>query len=153
MSDSLWPHGLQHARLPCLSPTPGAYSNSCLSSWRCHPNISSSVVPFSSCLQPFPASGSFPMSQLFTSIGSLKNTTHGYIYIFIYKNKCVVCTHPYLSEVVIHSWIYPCFYQSINIFIYVIKCTRIIGIEFISMIAWEWEDSCWNETRWKQRTL
>ena len=62
MSDSLWSHGLQHARLPCPSQTPGACSNSCpLSQW-CHPNISSSVIPFSSCLQYFPASGSFPMS-------------------------------------------------------------------------------------------
>ena len=58
VSDSLRPHGLQHARLPCPSPTPRAYSNSCpLSQW-CHPSISSSVVPFSSCLQSFPASGS-----------------------------------------------------------------------------------------------
>ena len=67
MSDSLRPHGLQHARLPCPSPTPRACSNSCPSSWWCHPTISSSVVPFSSCLQSFPASGSFPMSQFFTS--------------------------------------------------------------------------------------
>ena len=67
MSDSLQHHGLQHTRLPCPSPTPRAYSNSCpLSRW-CHPTISSSVVPFSSCLQSFSASGSFPMSQLFTS--------------------------------------------------------------------------------------
>ena len=51
MSDSLWPHGLQHARLPCLSPTPGARSNSCSSSQWCHPTISSSVIPFSFCLQ------------------------------------------------------------------------------------------------------
>ena len=65
MSDSLQPHGLQHARPPCPSPTPGVYSNSCpLSQW-CHPTISSSVVPFSSRLQSFPASGSFPVSQLF----------------------------------------------------------------------------------------
>ena len=64
MSDSLWPHGLQHARLPCLSPTPGAYSNSCLLRPWYHPTISSSVIPFSSCLQSFPASGSFPMSQV-----------------------------------------------------------------------------------------
>ena len=63
MSDSLWPHGLQHARPPCPSPTPGACSNSCpLSRW-CLPTISSSIVPFSSCLQSFPASGSFLMSQ------------------------------------------------------------------------------------------
>ena len=69
MSDSLWPHGLQHARLPCPSPTPGVYSYSCpLSRW-CHPTISASVVPFSSCPQSFPASGSFPMSQLFKSGG------------------------------------------------------------------------------------
>ena len=67
MSDSLWPHGLQHTRLPCLSLTPRACSNSCPSSRWCHPTISSSVVPFSSCLQYFPASGSFPMSQLFAS--------------------------------------------------------------------------------------
>ena len=66
MSDSLWPHGLQHSRLPCPSPTPGAYSNSCPSSRWCHPTISSSIIPFS-WLQSFPASGSFPMSQFFTS--------------------------------------------------------------------------------------
>ena len=59
MSDSLRPHKPQHARLPCLSPTPGAYSNSCPSSWWCHPAISSYAIPYS-CLQSFPASGSFP---------------------------------------------------------------------------------------------
>ena len=63
MYDSLWPYGLQHARLPWPSPTPRAYSNSCPLSWWCHPIISSSVVPFFSCLQSFPASGSFQMSQ------------------------------------------------------------------------------------------
>ena len=66
MSDSLRPHESQHARPPCPSPTPGVYSNSCPSSRWCHPAISSSVVPFSSCPQFLPASGSFPMSQLFT---------------------------------------------------------------------------------------
>ena len=69
MSNSFQPHGLQHAMLPCSSPTPGAYSNSCPSSQWCHPTILSSVNPFSSCLQSFPASGSFPMSQIFTSGG------------------------------------------------------------------------------------
>ena len=69
MSDSLQPHGLQHTRLPCPSLTPGVYLNSCPLSWWCHPTISSSVIPFSSCLQSFPASGSFPISQLFTSGG------------------------------------------------------------------------------------
>ena len=69
MSNSLQPHGLQHARLPCPSPSPRACSNSCpLSRW-CHPTISSSVVPFSSCLQSFPASGSFLMSQFFAPGG------------------------------------------------------------------------------------
>ena len=69
MSDSLRSHGLQHTRPPCPSPTPGVYPNSCpLSRW-CHPTISSSVVPFSSCPQSFPASGSFQMSQLFASSG------------------------------------------------------------------------------------
>ena len=69
MSDSLWPHGLPHTRLPCPSATPGACSNSCpLSQWR-HPTISSSVIPFSACLQSCPASGSFPVSQFFASGG------------------------------------------------------------------------------------
>ena len=69
MFDSLWPHGLQHTRPPCPSPAPGVYSISRPSSQWCHPAISSSVVPFSSCPQSFPASGSFPMSKFFTSGG------------------------------------------------------------------------------------
>ena len=69
MSNSLQPHGLQHTRLPCPSPTPRPCSNSCPSSPWCHPTISSSVVPFSSCLQSFSASGSFPVSQFFASGG------------------------------------------------------------------------------------
>ena len=79
VSDSLWPHGLQHIRPPCPSPTPRVYSNSCPSRWWCHPTISSSVVPFSSRLQSFPASGSFPMSQFFAlggqSIGVSASTS------------------------------------------------------------------------------
>ena len=67
VSNSLRLHQLHHARPPCPSPTPGVYSNSCPSSRWCHPTISSSVVPFSSCFQSFPASGAFPMSQFFTS--------------------------------------------------------------------------------------
>ena len=69
VSDSLQPCGLQHARPPCLSPTPGVSSDSCPSSQWCHPTISSSVIPFSSRLQSFPASGSFQTSQLFASGG------------------------------------------------------------------------------------
>ena len=79
VSDSLWPHELQHARPPCPSPTPRIYTNSCpLSQWR-HPAVSSSVVPFSSCPQSLPASGSFPVSQLFAwggqSIGVSASTS------------------------------------------------------------------------------
>ena len=71
VSNSLWPHGLQHSRPPCPSPTPRVNSNSCpLSQW-CHPTISSSVVPFSSWPQSLPASGSFPMSQFFTWCGQI----------------------------------------------------------------------------------
>ena len=69
VSNSLWPHGLQHTRPPCPSPTPEVYPNSCPLSWWCHPAISSSVLPFSSCLQSFPGSGSFQISQFFTSGG------------------------------------------------------------------------------------
>ena len=79
MSDSLWPHESQHTRPPCPSPTPTAHTNPCpLSQW-CHPAISSSVNPFSSCPQSFPALGSFPMSQLFAwggqSIGVSASTS------------------------------------------------------------------------------
>ena len=69
VSDSLRPHGLQHARLPCPSPTPGTCSNLRPSNQWCHPTITPSVVPLSSCLQYFPASGSFPMTQFFASGG------------------------------------------------------------------------------------
>ena len=79
MSDSLLPHGLQHARPSCPSPTPGVHSDSCPLSWWCHPAISSCVVPFTSCPQSLPASGSLPMSQLFTwggqSIGVSASTS------------------------------------------------------------------------------
>ena len=69
MSNSLRPHGLQHTRLPCPSPSPGTCLNSCPLCWWCHPTILSSVIPFSSCLLAFPALGSFPVSQLFASGG------------------------------------------------------------------------------------
>ena len=76
MSDSLQPHGLQHGRLPCPSPSPTVCSNSCpLSRW-CHPTVSSSVSPFSSCLLSFPASGSFVMSWLFASGGQTVGVSH-----------------------------------------------------------------------------
>ena len=75
MSDSLWPHGLQHTRPPCPSPTPGVYSNSCPLSWLCHLTISSPVTCLSSHLQSFPASGSFQMSQFFASGGQRIGTS------------------------------------------------------------------------------
>ena len=69
VSDSLRPHEPQHARPPCPSPIPGVHPNPCPLCWWCHPTISSSVIPFSSCPQSFPASGSFPMNQIFASGG------------------------------------------------------------------------------------
>ena len=84
LSDSLRPHESQHARPPCLSPTPGVHSDSCPSSQWCHPAISSSVVPFSSCLQSLPASESFPMSQLFAWDG--QSTAVSALATFLPKN-------------------------------------------------------------------
>ena len=69
MSSSLRPHGRQHSRPPCSSPTPRVYSNLCPLSWWCHPTFSSSIIPFSSCLQVFPSSGSYQLSQFFVSGG------------------------------------------------------------------------------------
>ena len=100
VSNFLWPHEQQHARPPCPSPTPGAHPNPCpLSRW-CHPTISSSVVPFASCSQSFPASGSFQMSQLFASggqsIGVSASTSYAefhYMLIFIF----FIYLHPLFS--------------------------------------------------------
>ena len=90
MSDSLRPHTLQHARLPCPSPTPGACSNSHpLSQW-CHPTISSSVGPVSSCLQSFPASGSFPMSWFFTSGGQSIGVSYWAPCRFLIDAQCML---------------------------------------------------------------
>ena len=94
MSDSLWPHELQHARPPCPSPTPRVHSNSCPSSRWCHLAISSSVVPFSSCPQSLPASGSFPMSQLFA---------WGGLYMVISSVNSVAQSCPTLCDPMNHS--------------------------------------------------
>ena len=75
-SHFLWPHGLQHAQLPCRSPSPGACSNSCPSNPWCHPTILSSVIPFSSCLQSFPASGSFPRTLLISNMEHTAGPQH-----------------------------------------------------------------------------
>jgi len=84
VSNSLWPHKLQHARAPCPSPTPGVHSDSHPLSWWCHPAISSSVVSFSSCPQSFPSSESFPMSQLFAWGG--QSTGVSALALFLPKN-------------------------------------------------------------------
>ena len=107
---TLWPHRLQHNRLPCPSPTPGAYSNSCpLNRW-CHPTISSSVIPFSSCLQSFPASGSFQMSQFFTSGGqrivvSISGSVGGLFQLFLGRGgDFQVLGHHPLLELLTVPW-------------------------------------------------
>ena len=89
MSSALWPHGLKHTRLPCPSPAPGACSNSCPSSQWCHPTISSSVVPFSSCLQSFPASYPFPSEDR-------QNENHNYRKLakLIWRRQSVLEWHP-----------------------------------------------------------
>ena len=121
MSDSLQPSELQHARFPCRSPAPRSSSNSCSSSQWCHPTISSSIVCFSSCLQSFPASGSFPVIQFFTSggqsIGVSASTSvlpmniqdwyvykYWYVYIYYIRSSCCI--------------------PRINIVLYVIYCTK-----------------------------
>ena len=90
VSDSLQPHELQHARPPCPSPTPGVYWNSCPSSWWCHPASSSSVAPFSSCPQSLPASGSFPMSQLFAWGGRL-SISKNLVVVAVFKWSVPTC--------------------------------------------------------------
>ena len=102
VSDSLWPCESQHARPPCPSPTSGVYLNPCSSSQWCHPAISSSVVPFSSCPQSFPTLGSFPMSQLFTW-GAQSNLLHSNIIIwrergFLTQKGTPVLSASFISE-------------------------------------------------------
>ena len=93
--DSLWPHGLQHTTPPCPSPIPRVYSNSSPLNWWCYPTISFSVVPFSSCSQSFPASGSFQMSQLFASGGqSIKASASASVLEWIFR---VVCEYHNIS--------------------------------------------------------
>ena len=98
VSDPLQPNELQHARLPRPSPTPGAYSNSCPSSRGCHPTFSSSVISFSSCLQSFPASGSFPMSPFFTSVAKvLEFQLHHQCWIFNEYSRLISFRMDYLD--------------------------------------------------------
>ena len=89
VSNSLWTCGLQHTRPPCLSSTPRVYSTSCPLSWWCYPTISSSVIPFSFRLQSFPASGSFPVSQLFTSCGQSIGASASAVPTIIYFSSLI----------------------------------------------------------------
>ena len=136
MSDSLWLHGLQHARPPCPSLTARVHSNSCrLSQW-CHPTISSSIVPFS-CLQSFPTSGSFQMSQFFTSGGSLYMhpcpcNWHYFIpfYGWVIFHCVCVCVCKYICVCVC---VCVCVYLSHNFFIYSsvgahLGCSHVLAI-------------------------
>ena len=91
MSDSLRPHESQHTRPPCPSPAPRAYPNPCPSSWWCHPAISSSVIPFSSCPQSLPASGSFPTSQLFTWGGQPLSLGYNRMKVLISQSCLTLC--------------------------------------------------------------
>ena len=112
VSDSLRPHELQHARPPCPSPTPGVYSNSCPSSWWCHPAVSSSVVPFSSCPQFLPASGSFPMRQFFAWGGQIlefplqqsKGLSRVFSNTTVQKHQFVSTQLSSQSNSYIHTW-------------------------------------------------
>ena len=120
VSDSLWTHESQHARPPCPSPTPRAYSNPCPPSQQCHPTISSSVVPFSSCPQSLPASASFPMSQLFTrggqSIGASASASvtrpqisRHTIHFTVHKTKTTFCELQNFTLLPIcPNWIFKC---------------------------------------------
>ena len=118
MSHSLWPHGLQLIRLPCWSPTPRACSNACPLSWWCHPTISSSVVPFSSCLQSFPASGSFPMSWLFTSggLGRIKDLVKVTERVMkrIWTKICLMSKMPHLSSLLLPGELGPCWVPTLR---------------------------------------
>ena len=132
VSDSLWPRGLQHSRPPCPSPTPRVYSNSCpLSGW-CHPAISSSVIPFSSCPQSFPASGSFPMSWLIASGGQ----SNGVPPMRLYPFQCLA--HDRCSKDV---------FKFLFIFIYVwlgrVFAAGWAFFFFFSFGKWQWLLSCW----------
>ena len=104
MSDSLWPHGLQHARPPCLSPTSGVHSNSCPLSWWCHPTIPSSVIPFSSHLQSFPASGVFSNESALHIRWSKYSDWEIISNLFLYSYFLYYCYPAYLTYMQSTSW-------------------------------------------------
>ena len=148
MSDSLRPRESQHTRPPCPSPTPRVYSNSCPSSWWCHPAISSSVVPFSSCPQSLPAAGSFPMSILYGIYFSLfflwltslsirlsvfiHVALNGKISFFLGLNNI-----PFIhmkKDISVYTYVYTIFSLSIHPSI----DTLVVTISWLSWIMWQW---------------
>ena len=131
MSGCLRPRGLQHARLPCPSPTPRAYSNSCPLSLWCHSNISSSVVLFFSRLQSFPASGSFPMSQFLTSGGQS-----------IGEKPCITGKDPVIYSFKIHSFIKQLWSPTRATFAYT-------SISFCDMCLKKFQSSIWPSLTYK----
>ena len=132
MSDSLRPHELQHSRPPCPSPTPGVHPNFCPSSQWCHPAISSSVVPFSSCPQSLPASGSFPMSQLFTWGGqSIGVSTLAETYIPV-KYGLLTTSH-WMNE-----WMFACLDKCTTSIVCKFDILRNIGLITINSMSVEW---------------
>ena len=150
MPDSLWPHGLQYARLPCPSPTPTAYSNSCPSHQWCHPTISSFVIPFSSCLQSFPASGSFPILRIrWLKFRSLRfsispyNEFSGLISFRIdrldvlavqWTLKSLLQHHSSKTSILWHSAFF--IVQLSHPYVVSINIASIILIEYISLFLW-----------------
>ena len=129
VSASLRPHGLQHTRPPCSSPAPGTYPNSGPSSRWCHPSISSSVVPFSSCLQSFPASGSFPVSRLYTSCWYLC-IFFGEESVEVFKSTC--------QSGSLFSWVLRvrCIFWMISLFFSYVFCKCFLPVCGLFSFSW-----------------
>ena len=139
MSNSLQPHGLQHARLPCPSPAPGACSNSCPSSWWRHPIISSSVIPFSSCLQSFPASGSFLRSQFFASGGQSIGASTSAIPLWLHLKIESLCFRD--TDWNVYGW-----KDMKSGLCFKITYQWWMQVEWGTYLKqdWPWVDNCWN---------
>ena len=145
MSGSLWPHGLQHARFPCPSLSPGVCSNSYLLSWWCHPTISSSVTPFSSCPQSFPASGPFPMSWLFPKYWSFSfsiSPSSDYSGLISYSSLShILVLH--FCPFQLHHFTHVSF---VSLHCKPLECRdNVLSFCFISLISW---NTAWSTIGW-----
>ena len=134
MSNSLWPHESQHSRPPCPSPTPGVYPNSCPSSRWCHPAISSSVVPFSSCPQSLPASESFPMSQLF-SWGSQSTGVSAWA-SFLPMNTQDWSPLGWTGWISLHSRLFTPLYRCFSCWIWASQVSKFRTSENLQLLPW-----------------